>query len=100
MSEQTTLEMEGQAQVAAEFLKALAHESRLLVVCLLGEEERNVAELQERLGLSQSNVSQHLAKLRSCGVVETRREGNQVYYRVKDPKVLELVHVLQRLFCG
>ena len=88
-----------EAQEVAEYLKALAHETRLVMVCLLGDGEMSVAEFTKYLGSTQSNVSQHLAKLRDRGVLETRRAGNQVFYRVKDRGTLDLIEVLQRTFC-
>lgn len=89
----------GIAEEAAEGLKALAHPSRLLAVCHIGEKERTVGELEEFLGTTQSNISQHLGKLRDRGILVTRKEGNQVYYRVRDRKVLALVQALQALYC-
>lgn len=84
---------------AAEALKALAHETRLLAVCHLGEGEKTVQQLEEFLGASQSNVSQHLARLKSAGILASRREGKQVYYRVKSPEMFRLVLALQRIYC-
>lgn len=89
----------GKAGEAAEGLKALAHPSRLLAVCHIGEKECSVGELEEFLGTTQSNVSQHLAKLRDKGILSSRRDGNQVYYRIEDRKVLDLVKALQALYC-
>ncbi len=87
------------AKSATECLKALAHESRLVTVCFIGSGEKSVQELENLLGTTQSNVSQHLAKLRDKGVLETRKAGNQVFYRIKDPRVLDLIHVLQKIYC-
>lgn len=87
------------AESAAEGLKALAHPTRLLAVCHIGEHERTVGELEEFLGTTQSNVSQHLAKLRDKGILVTRKDGNQVFYRLGDRKVIGLVQALQSLYC-
>lgn len=87
------------AQAAAEGLKALAHTTRLLAVCHIGDGEKSVGELEAFLGASQSAVSQHLGKLRDKGILTTRKEGNQVYYRIKDKKVLNLIGSLQALYC-
>ena len=68
-----------QARRASEFLKALTHEARLLILCMLVEEEKTVSELEERLDMSQSAVSQQLARLREDGLVAARREGRNIY---------------------
>ncbi|MGN6377274.1 MAG: ArsR/SmtB family transcription factor [Sphingomonas sp.] len=81
-------------------LKAMANEARLLVLCHLGESgELSVGALVERVGLSQSALSQHLARLREEHLVETRKHGQTVYYRVSDPKVGQLLALLHDLFC-
>ena len=87
------------ANAAAEGLKALAHPSRLLAVCHIADGEKTVGELEEILGTTQSNVSQHLAKLRDKDILITRKDGNQVFYRLKDRKVLALISSLQALYC-
>lgn len=90
----------GQAAEAVSVLKSIAHEGRLLVLCYLGEAgEMSVGELAERVGLSQSALSQHLAKLRAEGLVATRKQAQTVYYRIDQPKVLTLLSVLHDLYC-
>ena len=84
---------------SAELLKNLSHHLRLLAVCFIGSGEKTVQQIEAHLGTSQSNISQHLAKLRAAKILETRKEGNQVYYRVKDARTLELVAALQEIFC-
>lgn len=82
---------------AAEMLKALAHPVRLCIVKgLLEKKECNVTYMQECLNLPQSTVSQHLQKLRSLGIVDTRRNGLEVNYTVADERVKELVRILLR----
>lgn len=89
-----------QAGEAAALLRALSNESRLLVLCHLTESgELSVGELVERVGLSQSALSQHLAKLREAGLVATRKEAQTVFYRVCDPKAEQLLVLLHDLFC-
>lgn len=89
-----------QAGRAVRLLKALSNENRLLVLCYLAEaEEMSVGELVDRLGLSQSALSQHLGKLREEGLVETRRESQTIHYRVADPKAVQLLTLLHDLFC-
>ncbi len=93
-------EFAGQAAEAVSVLKSIAHEGRLLVLCYLSEAgEMSVGELAERVGLSQSALSQHLGKLRAEGLVATRKQAQTVYYRIGQPKVLTLLSVLHDLYC-
>jgi len=87
------------AQEASGFLKALAHEARLLILCLLIEEEKSVTTIEEMLSLRQPVVSQQLARLRADGLVETRREGKNVFYSLARPEVREVIGALHRAFC-
>lgn len=81
-------------------LKSIAHEGRLLVLCYLIEAgELSVGELVDRIDLSQSALSQHLAKLRAEGLVATRKSSQTVYYRIADPRVLTLLATLHDLYC-
>lgn len=89
-----------QAGRAVGLLKALSNENRLLIMCFLAEaEEMSVGELADKLGLSQSALSQHLGKLREEGLVETRRQSQTIHYRVSDPKAVQLLTLLHDLFC-
>lgn len=89
-----------QAGRAVGLLKALSNENRLLVMCYLAEaDEMSVGELADRLGLSQSALSQHLGKLRDEGLVETRRQSQTIHYRVADPNAVQLLKLLHDLFC-
>lgn len=91
---------EAQARNAASLLKAMSNECRLLVLCHLAESgELSVGQLVDRIGLSQSALSQHLAKLREEGLVATRKEAQAVFYRVCDPKAGQLLALLHDLFC-
>lgn len=93
--------MAGKAEEAAQFLRLLAHDARLLVLCALVEAgEAPAGRLVEISGLSQSALSQHLALLRDQGLVRTRREGVSVIYAIADPKVAALLTTLHGLFCG
>lgn len=83
-------------ELEADSIKALAHPKRLLIVDLLSDgSERTVTQLQEETGLSQSNVSQNLAILRTAGLLHARRDGNNVHYSVSDPRVLKAVTLLR-----
>lgn len=88
-----------QAGNAATLLRALANPTRLMLLCSLVEGERSVGELNKRIPLSQSALSQHLARLRDEDLVATRRESQTIYYRIADPMVLELIAPLHRRFC-
>lgn len=96
------VKLEQQTEKAAALLKALANEKRLLIVCLLVKGEKNVGDLEQQVGLSQSALSQHLARLRRDGVVETRREAQTIFYSIKDPavtKILECMCVIYSSMC-
>ncbi len=82
---------------ASRLLKALSNEHRLMILCQIGEEERQVADL--RVGLSQSALSQHLARLRDDGLVSARKSGTAVFYRIADPAALKVIAVLAEIFC-
>jgi DNA-binding transcriptional ArsR family regulator len=84
---------------AAELMRSLSHPQRLLVLCALGGEEKSVAELREALGIDQVPMSQQLMRLRADGLVESRREGTTVYYRITRPEVLTVVEALHAAFC-
>ena|SRR6516162_4969776 len=91
--------MRRHAEEAAAFLRVLAHEARLAVLCELISGERTAGELVTASGLSQSALSQHLAKLRDEGLVATRREGQTIHYRLSDPRALTIVSALHGVFC-
>lgn len=85
---------------AAALLSAMANAKRLLVLCYLAESgEASVARIADQVGLSQSALSQHLAKLRSDRMVATRREAQTIYYRLDDDRVLKLLTLLRDIFC-
>lgn len=85
----------------ADVLKALASRPRLMVLCKLVEHgELRVGELADEVGLSQSALSQHLAKMRDEGLVAFRREGQQLFYRIDDPRCEALLVTLHRLYCS
>jgi ArsR family transcriptional regulator len=82
---------------AAALAKALSDAKRLCVVERLADGERSVSDLSRDVGCQVPNMSQHLAVLRAAGIVATRREGNTVFYRLADPKVLEVYRLMQRV---
>ena len=93
------VQMMQKARKAAEFLKALAHENRLMILCLLAERERSVTELEAALELSQAAVSQQLARLRHEGLVETRREGRAIFYSLPDETTRRFMQAIYDKFC-
>jgi ArsR family transcriptional regulator, virulence genes transcriptional regulator len=84
---------------AATLLRLLGNERRLMVLCQLANGELSVSELQSRVRLSQSALSQHLALLREEGVVATRRESQSIYYRIVDHAAMRVIETLAELFC-
>lgn len=88
------------ASDAADLMKALGNESRLLVLCALAEGERSVSELNEGIPLSQSALSQQLARLRREDLVRTRRESQTIYYSLVPGPVDEVIRVLHNIYCS
>ena len=85
---------------AAQLLKALGNEQRLLILCNLLDGPLSVGELNQRVDLSQSALSQHLALLRELGLVETRREAQTIFYSLPDGPVVRVMAVLQDIYCA
>lgn len=97
------MELEQMAQNAPKavaLLKAMANERRLFILCYLLEEEMSVGMMSEKLQLSQSALSQHLAWLRRDGLVATRKEAQTVYYRLKSEEVRAMIQLLHSMYCG
>lgn len=88
------------ARSAAGFLKAMAHEGRLMILCHLNTGEKSVTELEELLSSRQAAVSQQLARLRMEGLVNFRREGKAIYYSLADGKAQRTIALLYDMFCG
>ena len=99
MPDMTPAQFAAKAGEAAALLKALAHEARLMVLCQLAAGEHSAGALQEGSDLSQSALSQHLAKLRDEGLVATRREGQAIFYRLADVKAARILETLASLYC-
>jgi DNA-binding transcriptional ArsR family regulator len=92
-------EMIPASEKAAELMRSLSHPQRLLALCALGGEEKSVAELRHELGIDQVPMSQQLMRLRADGLVESRREGTTVYYRITRPEVLTVIEAMHVAFC-
>ena len=84
---------------AATLLRLLGNEKRLMLLCQLADGELSVSEMQARVGLSQSALSQHLALLREEGIVATRRDSQSLYYRIVDHAAMRVIETLAELFC-
>lgn len=90
---------EAKAAAATQLLKALANEHRLMVLCKLAEGELSVGGLVDAIGLSQSALSQHLAKLRADRLVTTRRDAQTIYYRLASADAARVLQVLADIYC-
>ena len=91
--------MQKHASEAVSLLKGLANESRLMIMCVLSEGEQSVGELNRRIQLSQSALSQHLGILREQGLVATRRESQTIYYRLANTPALSIIRELHAIYC-
>jgi DNA-binding transcriptional ArsR family regulator len=91
--------MRRNASDAVSLLKGLANESRLMILCVLAEGEMSVGKLNQRINLSQSALSQHLAVLREQELVQTRRESQTIYYRLSDTTALDIIELLHDVYC-
>jgi len=92
-------DFEANAGKAADLLRTLGNEKRLMILCQLGPGELQAGALQAPLGLSQSALSQHLAVLREAGIVSTRRDGQAIWYRIADPAAVQVIATLASIFC-
>ena len=97
---ETPQDMAHRAADAAAYLKTLAHEGRLMILCHLGAGEKSVGELEALLGIRQAAVSQMLARLRDEALVTTRREGKTIFYSLADSNTEQVIGLLYSLFCN
>ncbi|MBQ4862722.1 winged helix-turn-helix transcriptional regulator [Pseudoalteromonas sp. MMG013] len=95
----TLANMADNAEQAASLLKMMANKHRLMILCSLVENEMSVGQLNHKVLLSQSALSQHLASLRKANIVSTRREKQTIYYMISDENVVALITSLYQLFC-
>ena len=93
-------DMQAHAADAAGLMKALGNESRLMILCVLAEGERSVGDLNTVVPLSQSALSQQLARLRQQGLVKTRRESQTIYYSLADGPADRVINLLHDIYCG
>ena len=85
---------------ASDAIKAIAHPYRLKILCYLKSDEKTVLDIVEHVGSSQSNISQHIDKLRDKNILVSRRDGNKIYCRIKDDKMIPLINSIQQTFCS
>ena len=88
------------AREASQLLRVMSNENRLLLLCTLSQGERSVGELEEMLGIRQPTLSQQLGVLRSEELVQTRRDGKQIFYRIADERAQQVLETLYRLYCS
>ena len=91
--------MEKNVETASQLLKAIASPTRLMLLCAMADGEKSVTELTDALGLRQATISQHLARLRQEGLVQTRREAQSVFYHIADQTADEIVQILYQRYC-
>ncbi|GBG15434.1 ArsR family transcriptional regulator [Novimethylophilus kurashikiensis] len=100
MDQSALIQHDKDIEQAAFALKAMSHPLRLKIMCILGSSELSVQEIVEQVGTTQSNISQHLAILREKEVLRTRKDANRVFYRIADPRTLQLMELLREVFCS
>ncbi|MDZ7752052.1 MAG: metalloregulator ArsR/SmtB family transcription factor [Gammaproteobacteria bacterium] len=98
-SEDSLITRDEDIERASRSMKAIAHPLRLKILCTLGNEEVSVQDIVEKVGTSQSNISQHLAILRDKGILTARKDANRVYYKVEDARTLRLIGLMRDVFC-
>ncbi len=96
----TAEQMGTHAHDAARLLKALANDKRLMILCLLVDGELSVGDINARVDLSQSALSQHLALLRADGLVRTRREAQTIFYAIEEGPAQRIIETLHGIYCG
>lgn len=99
IDEATWRRLRDNAQTASDFLKAISHEGRLMILCSLANGEKSVTEIENMLASRQAAVSQQLSRLRLEGLVTARREGKQIYYSLTDDRARMIIERVYELFC-
>lgn len=92
-------EIEHNCEYVAKILKILAHPKRLMILCHLAQAEKSVGQVEDLTKISQSQVSQFLKKMQTEDLIKPRKEGNFVYYSIKDPKIQSLLNAMHSIFC-
>lgn len=99
VTDKSILYNDAEINQAARSLKAMSHPLRLKILCVLGANSLSVQDIVERVGTSQSNVSQHLAILRAKGILDFKKEANRVYYFIDDERMIHLIQMMRGVFC-
>jgi ArsR family transcriptional regulator len=99
MDDATWKRIRENAETASDFLKAISHEGRLMILCALANGEKSVTEIEAMLATRQAAVSQQLSRLRLEGLVTARRDGKQIYYRLTDDRARMIIERVYELFC-
>ena len=99
MDDRTWKRVKNNAQEASDFLKALSHEGRLMILCSLAHGEKSVTELEQMLSSRQAAVSQQLARLRQEKLITARRDGKQIFYSLTDDRARRIIEQVYELFC-
>jgi len=99
LNEDTKARIRANAQTAPDFLKAISHEGRLMILCSLAHGERSVTDIERLLASRQAAVSQQLSRLRQEGLVTARRDGKQIFYRLTDDRARNIIEQIYELFC-
>ncbi|MDT8425827.1 MAG: metalloregulator ArsR/SmtB family transcription factor [Methyloprofundus sp.] len=94
-----TMYADADIERAARCLKAMSHPLRLKILCVLGTEAISVQDIVEKVGTSQSNISQHLSILREKGILGFKKDANRVFYYIDDPRMLKLIEMMREIFC-
>lgn len=100
LNQEMLLTRSADIEIASRSLKAMSHPLRLKILCTLGDREICVQGIVENVGTTQSNISQHLGILRDKGILSSRKDANKVYYRVGDQRTLQLIEMMQEVFCS
>ena len=93
-------DMAKHAEAASDLLKALSHENRLMILCILADGEKSVGEIQEIMDMRQPSVSQQLVRLKYDGIVNARREGRTIYYSIGSKEAKQVVSLLYEMYCS
>lgn len=100
MDDATWRNLRNNAEAASDFLKAISHEGRLMILCALANGEKSVTEIEHLLSSRQSAVSQQLARLRTEGLVTARRDGKQIFYSLTDDRARRIIEQVYAMFCS
>ncbi len=98
-AKKTISDLRRRSEGVATLLKQLSHPQRLVILCSMVDGEKSVAEIEAACGASQSAVSQFLKGMRLEGLIDSRREGKQIYYKIVDKRVFKLIRALYQIFC-